>query len=1144
MDDSILFDFVELFTADRAAGRSRSLSWYLTRFRGSEEAIAREYLSLLGDGREAPRRLDETTRRLGKYEIERELGRGGQGTVYLARDPELDRPVAIKVLEGAFGAISIERKNRLRREAVAVSKLDHPGVCVVYEADLEATYPYIAMRYVEGRTLASLIADGAHPSRPTDRAALHAALHVFERAARALHAAHEAGVIHRDIKPGNLMLDERGHPVVLDFGLALDDEVEPGLTRATALMGTPSFLSPEQLDDARTVTYASDVFSLGVTLFELLTGQRPFEGKTLDRLCDSIRNDPAPNLLALNPYLPEELRVVVETALAKRPAERYPSALEFAEDLRRLREYEPIVARPASLALRTRRWWQRNPVLGTASLAVFVSLVIALLVSVSSLREVNAARDRAYAGFLRDQATAALAGRPKRALLLAMEAARAEPSFDSNRVLLSALDQYYLRSLPNCAHKRLFRVDVSPDGRWVLCIDRDTGAHLWDPLTGETLESSVNGLQGVSASSPAPHGSAVALGSLDGSVYVCSIEGDELRELGAHRDRVNMVCFAADGRTLATASSDGTGRIWDAATGRVLLEVEHGTRARAVYLTHDGTTLVTASGELPPIEDDGRLNVWDVESGELRHTLLHPSPVRGTACDPRGQRVAAISRDGIVSVWSLVDGSEAWSLDLGPEGYTVTFSPDGREVGVGHGLGAEVRDAATGERLHSLAGHEDRPVSSVAFSTDGTSIATGSFDQSVRIWERDTGQLVRTMWTESAYVYWTRWGPGDEWLVGGQKNGSCFVWYARRPFLPTLFGHEGAVNTVRFDPDGVRVLTASADGTARVWDTEGRELLRLEGHAGGVSTAVFDDSGERVLTASSDGTARLWNANDGRVTRHLTGHSGPLVRAEFGRGDELVLTASEDGTARVHDASSGAPVALLAGHTGPLLDATFSPDGALVATCAADRSAFLFDAASGEELWALPDFELTRGDQDSVFDVEFSRDGRWLAVAAEDGATRFVDLSVSAFPVISAHSSVPGFVAFHADADQVLTAAKWTSTIWARTLPDLEPVWNAVGHRNRLTSLALSRSARFLVTGSLDRSAILWDATDGTRLVAYPHGDSVLDVSFSPDEALVATACKDGTARLWPVDLLQMAERYHRGDLAQFGGLPNPGDGR
>jgi len=328
---------------------------------------------------------------VGPYQPLKELGRGGQAVVYLAEDLRLNRPMALKVLKG-LGPLSETTMRRFRREAEVASRLDHPGICAVYDAGVRDGVPFIAMRYVEGESLAGHIARAQKhrksrrqirlegedtPTLPnSSRDTTTRILQVIEKAARSLHAAHEAGIIHRDVKPGNILVTPAGEPVLVDFGLAGDEDGGGITLTATGEMpGTPAYMSPEQLAFERIrVDRRTDVYSLGATLFECLTLKRPFRAATREAMVQAIQHRAPADARKLNPALPADLKVVLETALEKDRDRRYQSALDLAEDLRRVREGKPIAAKPVGMIGRMLRYARRRP----ARAALILMLVVGL----------------------------------------------------------------------------------------------------------------------------------------------------------------------------------------------------------------------------------------------------------------------------------------------------------------------------------------------------------------------------------------------------------------------------------------------------------------------------------------------------------------------------------------------------------------------------------------------------------------------------------------------------------------------------------------------------------------------------------------------------------------------------------------------
>lgn len=367
-DLAFVAEFLAQYESDLREGRIYDLAHYQDLFPGREEALAREWARLEDE--------DGLPARVAHYRIERELGRGGQGRVYLARDENLDRDVALKVLPD-HGPLATRRLARFRREAEVAARLDHPGICTVFDSGQSNGVTYIAMRFVAGETLAVRIRSQGEPGA-ADRDRQFAVAQVIEKAARALHATHEAGILHRDLKPSNLMVTPGGEPIVLDFGLARDDRAtDATLTRSDEIFGTPVYMSAEQLR-GEALDRRTDIYSLGATLYELLSSRTPFDVRSRESLFQKILTEEPIPLRRRNPHLPRDLCTIVETAMAKGKSQRYRSMEEFADDLQRFREYRPIRARAVGPVGKVTRWARRNPRVALLSVLVVAAVVAGL----------------------------------------------------------------------------------------------------------------------------------------------------------------------------------------------------------------------------------------------------------------------------------------------------------------------------------------------------------------------------------------------------------------------------------------------------------------------------------------------------------------------------------------------------------------------------------------------------------------------------------------------------------------------------------------------------------------------------------------------------------------------------------------------
>jgi len=1204
---SILFDFADQLLSDLDGGGLQPLAHYLARFPGHEEAVAREYIALTscipsptpGATRVVERRAD----RIGPYRLIEILGRGGQGIVYRADDTRLERTVALKVLSLAVASVSQGRRTRFRREAAILARLLHPGICTILDADLEGDTPYIAMRFVEGETLAVALArareieegststsDGMTPSSasrllaPRRAVDLAQTLSFFERAARTLHAAHEAGVVHRDVKPGNLMVSTDGSPVLLDFGLARGgDDESVALTRSDEVFGTPAYISPEQLDSGRHVDRRTDVYSLGVVLYECLTLKRPFQGDSNVALAEAIRFAPIPPLRRANPALPTDLEVVLETALEKDVARRYPTALELAEELRRVREYEPIRARPAGPIVRLQRWSRRHPVVAMGTFGSIAALSIALTIALVLLRRVHTEEQRKEAalalyegGWFRDQASGSLPDSPPRAMHYAIAAAERDPGLASNRVLLAALSAMYGQQVLVGHEGFVMQADVDPRSQRIATASLDGTARVWDAHTGaqEALFRHSGGpLLCVHFS---PDGQRIVVTSSGGGAWIHDLQPDsqELALVG-HAAGVHWAQFSPDGSRVVTASRDRTARIWDARDGRELARLSGHTGSVAEARFVDGGRRVLTRSAEPPegattVESDGTARLFDAHSGEqLRVLVGHTGAV--VACDASadGRFLVTASEDRTARLWSL-DGSDPDPLrvfEAPGRFHGVAFSPDSARLALSWDAGAKVVDVETGADVFLLPDHEHRAIVLIAWRPDGGELATIARDDALRIFRAADGALVRTCRGEVRQIAGMSWSPDGTFLTTWQRRNTADVWYgANRPFLPVMRGHTEAVRTVVFDPQGERVLTASDDGTARTWRVPSAEpeLVLDPARADRVRRpllgAVFDPSGTRVATTDVEGDVLVWNAADARLVAGWRGAQGTPVKAAFSPDGSRLAFADAAGSARIVELDSGRSRRLI-GHDGSVTALRFSDDGLRLASGGDDRRVCLWDATiprdAGAEsestapIWRSEPFEAHLVALTTVFDVLVARDGRWVAAACQNVYLEIHDAR-DGRRLARALVATPGRLATNPDGSLLMVTSKYgqATTIWrvvdgpgGLQLEKL-PLPQAPGahHTNSTTSLAIAASAPIAVTGSLDRTARLWDLSRRLCLASYAgHADAVYDADVTADGAWIATASGDGTARLWPGDILATARGAQpAGYVSILGWLPTP----
>ncbi|MBL6757868.1 MAG: protein kinase [Planctomycetes bacterium] len=906
--DPAVLDFIQDFEDDVISGTHRPLGFYLKRYPEAETQVAVEYLRRrAATDEEAERAAEEVDgERIGRYRIVGALGQGGQGMVYEAVDDRLGRRVALKLLQGRL--ITETRRRRFQREAEILARIDHHAIAEVLDADFDGEEPFIAMRFVPGTDLAAQVrsarAEAATvlPVAPSDLSELHKVLRFFEGAAHALEAAHGMGVVHRDVKPGNLMVRPDREPVVLDFGLATGSDDE-ALTRAGEGLGTPEYMAPEQIEEGRgPVDARTDVYGLGVSLYEVLTGARPFQGASPHETQASILRDTPPPVDRVHRGLGRSVAAVVSVAMDRDPARRYGSAHAFAEDLRRLRTFEPIMARPPGPAVRLKRWAQRQPALAASLAGVFLAITAALLVALhgidvrdgliadknDALREKTEALDFARSRLYLARAEERLEGNPSAALALAEYADRLYSTPESRSALFAPLLATRLqRRFTAEGAGRLFSVAMSPAGDEVAGVADEDQLWIWPvgPGAGRRVDLPGDG-HALSAIRWLDERGGLVVGSTGGTVHLV---------------RDGSVLWSSDpGPAVGALSIDRDAQV-------VLVTGEEGTRALdlgtgAPRWSTDST--VAWHSEFS-VEADGdglrTLRVHGVQ-GPCGVGVPHPpGEVTCSAVSADGSRAAVGIDSGRVFAWStstgkvLVDETGEFiadGLEWGPAGLRLLLSSESRNAYLWRAepLAELFEVRAAGPELLTA-----------EFVDDGSSALL--VDQSGLL------QLIATPRSNA---------------VDGAPSPGAVVWEQEVP------GGLSCASSVT--PSG-HLLTVSTRGEATLWRLDPEDLqLEQERTVDAVSaaeTCALSLDGAFALLVAEDGLAHLWEPSQESLdevegSREATAHCLLTEgRVALGQPDGRILITG--GLTLPPPFDNERP------H--PILTMALSPDGRRLAAC-------------------------------------------------------------------------------------------------------------------------------------------------------------------------------------------------------------------
>ncbi len=1009
----------------------------------------------------------------GRYTLVREHARGGMGRILVVYDDRLERQVALKELLPDSDMIAPATHDsprrytasiaaRFIREAQVAGRLEHPSIVPVYELGETAEgVLYYTMKLVRGTTL-----HDALKKRKTLEERLQL-ISNFESLCQAIAYAHSRGVIHRDIKPANVMLGEFGETVVLDWGIAkiktrrdlFKEEMKEKLdalqrntespeskTREGGVLGTPHYMSPEQArGEVNAIDERSDVYSLGAVLYEMLTGQTPYSGKSTHDILRKVIDSQFEPVLAAVPDVPPELAGICEKALSKSQDRRYQSAAELAEDVRRFIAGALVSAYQYSMREVLVRYYRRNR--GVVNTAAAFLIILAGFGAYSYVSIVQARNEEHRQRLIADDARMKETEAHQKAehqtyltqLGLMQAAIQARDHATANQVAKQVKPEQrgwewgYLLNRANPELRtvetvgfRVSGVTVSPDGRSVAAACSPSAVKLWNLDTGAASVTCEG--DGV-LSAPcvfSPDGTRIAGPGENGVVYVWAADsGKLLHRLEGHSGKIGGIAFSPDNIRLASGDVEGGLRLWEVSGGTAVASMDSG-------LGLVGRIQYVPGGGILAVSQKGKAALCDVEAGTARFTWDALE-----ACVSGDGKWVGTAGPGIVALYALPSGEKVREWPVPDHHFRrVCFDQAGSRLLVaGWTDSAWLFDVHSGEQLLAL--EHGAALEDAAFTRNDAVVVTCGHDNTYSVWDARTGHVLNRMSGRGRTLTGVDFGRDGARMVTCANEGFLQIWdplyqTGRRliqtgrawcaglsvaeqaRFVATMNGTDG-VSVVKLDGHGGGVsylgtplassetpnwsspMDISMDGThlavvvdqfsAAVWRVAQGEFSQCAGHQGIVRRIALDSASGRAITASEEGTARIWDAASGKALAVLEGHKDAVWNACFSPDGSRVLSTSEDGSAILWDTASGQQLFTLKGHTGPVFGAAFSPDGARAFTGSLDRTVRVWDTATGKELRVL------LGHGGGVRDISVSGDGKYLVSVSEDGMARLWDLA-------------------------------------------------------------------------------------------------------------------------------------------------------
>ena len=1044
------------------------------------EAVDRE---LLEHGKTVISTVHRTTKpkkqdaNFGDYEIIEKIGQGGMGVVYKARHRPLNRIVALKTIRADQS--EGEALQRFQTECEAAATLQHPGIVPIFESGEVDGRLYYSMPFIDGVDLHQMVTDSSGLT-PWEAAG------IMRDVADAIQYAHGRGVIHRDLKPRNVLIDSNRNPRVADFGLARLVEREAGLTETGRVMGTYQFMSPEQACGVtRTIDAASDVYSIGATLYFLISRRAPFEGSDPIELRRQILQDEPLSPRTLNRDVNRDLETICLKCLEKVPGRRYESAMAVSVDLQRFLNHEPITARPVSRIERIRRWCLRYPARSLAALAVVVALLssVGLAVAFCFQKELSATNEKL------STSNRALESVNSKLVAVQSQLKRKNQKMVSvNRELDDALArEKHLRSL---REKSLY-------------FQRVTLAY--SALRENDVVSALQHLEGCSHKFRGWEWHFVN--------RQCRTSEKSWR---AHADKVRDVAFVNSSKHIVSVGGDGALRVWDAESGKLQKTiVENRINILDLDVSSDGKVLATAAR-------DSKVMLWRISDWSRIATLSDDDEASlvSVSMSGNGSIVAAGTSDGRVLIWSDIKKPTKYveftigTSESDPVRVAFLNNPDHVLCCVKSGK-SEIWSVSGQKRIKRIR-RGITTVQNIGIQPHGDLVALAAMDGTVKLWNQKSREIETSLNGHEKPVFRVRFSPDGRLLACASGDKTVSLWDVTTwQKLGVIRGHRKRVYSVAFSKDGQRLVTCGSDRTVKLWALSNcLEHRSIDAGVGEVTEILELDGRDEFLTLTTEGELKFWSKATllPKKARIMAGdHIGAIALSP---ASTTVATGHTSGLISLWNRESGESIGHLKRHTLSIQALAIDESGRYLVSSGADRKCLVWDLNAKRFIGRLENAGKT---PPIVFQLKFGPNAKRVFGACSDRTVTVWSMdTLKELHVLKGHKFPVLTVAVDPTGHRVASGTFGTARIWNLATEKTTAFLNGHGRRTAITGISFVGDGKRIVTGCRDRKLKLWDASTGQEILTFrPRIGELRSVATSDSGNFIYCGGENGIVTIW-----------------------------